>query len=775
VTADARLDGLALESISVAALQAGLSDWLGYRIPPPLFLEQPTIDAIARHLAVPETAAATAATAATATDPQPSTLLLGLTAARPFFCVGGAVGAAYYLLPLARDIGSARPFYGVRAPGYDGVEEPLDTVEELAARYLESVRLVQPYGPYLLGGHSFGGVVAYEMGRQLRVAGEEVTRIVLLDTYVPVPGQPLPPVDDAAAIEELMTMNRLAFASGGPAGVEIDPTLAISEQKERLGRFLGANGSLPVEEHIGNMLRVYQANIEANVKYQPPPSDLRVTLIKATSGFPPVMKPHRNTALRLDDPANGWEYVDLGELTVVAIPGDHFTMFVEPNDELLAGAVHRCLADEQRRTANTLTGTGQQRGSAETTIAFNPNHPAFINDPYPFYRALRESAPIHYEDSIGGWLFTHYADVAQLLRHPNVIRPPVTDYLFASVPQADRDEMADFERLLGQALPFANPPYHTRIRKLVGKAFTPRTAEAMRPRIQEITDRLLDRMEAAGGGDFISTVAYPLPATVIMEYIGVPAQDHPRMIHLAMQLMALLGAQYSENAPQIARTAHDAMKEFTEYLTALIGQRRAQPRDDLVSTLIASGGPDGDLTEEELILNCMTMLNAGLETTAHYLGNGALALLRNPAQLRMLRDDPGVAESAAEELLRYDGPTSILTPQLAADDVEIGGQLIRKGQLLYPVIGAANRDPARFADPDRLDLSRPPGGQLSFGFGIHFCIGAALARVEGQILFPAITRRFPDLRVDPDAAPPTFRSDPVLRGLTALHVLTGRV
>src|SRR5207248_3597179 len=415
VAPDARLDSFALQSISVAALQAGLSDWLGFRVPHTVFLEHPTIDAMAEALG---------GTTAPASS-SPSTLLLGLTAARPFFCVGGALGAAYYLLPLARDVGSARPFYGVRAPGYDGGEEPLDTVEELAARYIEAIRLVQPYGPDLVAGHSFGGVVAYEMGRQLREAGEEVTRVVLLDAYVPIPGQPLPPVDDVAAIDELLTMNRLAFTSGGPAGVEIDPELAVSEQKERLGRFLGANGSLPVEEHIGNMLRVYQANLEANVRYQPRPSDLKVTLIKATGGFPPVMKPHRNTALPLDKPANGWEDVDLGELSTVDIPGDHFTMFVEPNDEVLAAAVHRCLAEEERRSANTLTNAG----SAETTIAFNPLDPAFLNDPYPFYRALRENAPIHYEDTLGGWVFTRYDDVSQLLRDHSVIRPPVTDYL----------------------------------------------------------------------------------------------------------------------------------------------------------------------------------------------------------------------------------------------------------------------------------------------------------------------------------------------------------
>ncbi len=775
VAPDARLDSFALESISVAALQAGLSDLLGFRVPHTVFLEQPTIDAVARFLA-PDEARHEApdeapAAAGTVEKRAPATLLLGLTAARPFFCVGGALGAAYYLLQLARNVGAARPFHGLRAPGYDGSEEPLDTVEALAARYIETIRLVQPYGPYLLGGHSFGGVVAYEMGRQLREAGEEVTRIVLLDAYVPRPGQAPPPVDEPAAIEELLTMNRLAFASGGPAGVEIDPSLAISEQKERLGRFLGANGSLPVEEHISNMLRVYQANLTANVRYQPRPSDLKVTLLKATGGFPPVMKPHRNTALHLDQPANGWELVELGELTVEEIPGDHFTMFVEPNEEVLAAAVHRCLAQEERRGANTLTGTcADQGGRNQTTVAFNPLDPAFLNDPYPFYRALRESAPIHYEDTLGGWVFTRYDDVSQLLRNHSVIRPPVTDYLFASVPQEDRDRMAAFEQLLGKALPFSNPPHHTRLRKLVSKAFTPRAVEAMRPRIQEITHGLLDRIEAARGGDLLADVAYPLPSTVVMEFIGVPAPDHARLTHLATQMMALLGAQYATDAAAIARRAHEAMNEFTEYVTGLIALRRRDPRDDLLSTLIAATGPDGRLTDEELVLNCMAMLNAGLETTANYLGNGTLALLRHPDQLRLLRDDPSLAGYAAEELLRYDGPAPIMTPQLASEDVVVGGQLVRKGQLLYPVVGAANRDPARFPDPERLDLTRTPNGQLSFGFGIHFCVGAALAKIEGQTYFPALLTRFPHLRLDPDQPPPAFRDDPLLRGLTALHV-----
>ncbi len=320
------------------------------------------------------------------------------------------------------------------------------------------------------------------------------------------------------------------------------------------------------------------------------------------------------------------------------------------------------------------------------------------------------------------------------------------------------------------ALPFANPPHHTRLRKLVSKAFTPRAVEAMRPRIKEITDGLLDRIEEAGGGDLIAEVTYPLPSTVIMEFMGVPAPDHPRLTFLATEMMALLGAQYAADAPAIARRAYEAINEFSGYMRDLIARRRREPRADLLSTLIDATGPDGALSEEELVLNCMAMLNAGLETTANYLGNGTFALLRHPEQMRLLRENPSLAEYAAEELLRYDGPAPIMTPQLADEDVVIGGQQIRKGQMLYPVVGAANRDPARFPDPERLDLTRTPNGQLGFGFGIHYCVGAALAKIEGQTYFPALVTRFPKLRLDPDGPAPAFRDDPLLRGLRSLNV-----
>lgn len=335
------------------------------------------------------------------------------------------------------------------------------------------------------------------------------------------------------------------------------------------------------------------------------------------------------------------------------------------------------------------------------------------------------------------------------------------------MPQADRDEMAEFERQVGLSLPFTNAPYHTRLRGLIAKAFTPRRIGAMRARVGEITDELLDVLDVCDGGDLMSMVAYPLPSTVVMEFIGVPERDHPRLTSLAQDMMSLLGAQYAKDAPAIARRAHAAMNEFTSSMTALIADRRSAPREDLLSMLIG-----GELTDEELILNCMALLNAGLETTANLLGNGTLALLRHPDQFALLREHPELAESATEELLRFDGPTPILTPQLADADLEIGGRQIKKGQLLYPFVGAANRDPARFPDGERLDLTRAPNGQLSFGFGIHFCVGAALARIEGQEFFTRLVNSFPHLRLDPDAPAPVFRDDPLLRGLETLHVRT---
>jgi len=404
------------------------------------------------------------------------------------------------------------------------------------------------------------------------------------------------------------------------------------------------------------------------------------------------------------------------------------------------------------------------------TIEFNPLDPAFLADPYPFFRALREAAPILYVDSLGGWVFTRYEDISKMLRDPRLnIRPPVTEQLFAAVPQAQRDQMAEFERMLGGALPFANPPHHTRLRTGVTRGFTARAIEAIRPRVQQITDDLLDGIQTRGGGDLIAEVTYPLPSTVVLEFLGVPSTYHVRMAQLAGRIMELLSVQYAADPPAVVVAAQEGMIEFGDYIGGLIEERRTQPREDLLSAMVDASDVEGTLTDEEIILSCMSLL-VGSESTSNYLGNGTLALLRNPDQYRLLGENPSLAVSATEELLRYDTSSPIITPQLATEDVEIGGHLIKKGQLMYPVLGAANRDPARYPDPDRLDLRREPSGTLSFSVGIHHCSGAALARLEGQIFFTTLTRRFPHLRIDPDAAAPRYRPDPLLHGLESLHV-----
>ena len=424
--------------------------------------------------------------------------------------------------------------------------------------------------------------------------------------------------------------------------------------------------------------------------------------------------------------------------------------------------------DQQTFEGDDVTTT-HPHTQEEPTISFNPLDPVFLADPYPFYRALREFAPIHFEESLGGWVFTRYDDVAQMLRENRGLRPPVTDYLFAAVPQAQRDEMAEFERMLGAALPFANPPHHTRLRKLVSMGFTARAIEAIRPRVQQITDELLDRIEANGGGDIISELARPLPSTVVLEFIGVPSKDHARMMELATRVIELLAIRGATDAPAVAAAAHASMNEFGDYMEGLIEARRRDPGEDMLSAMVTASDAQGNLRNEEIVLSAMSLL-VGSESTTNFLGNGTLALLRNPSQYRLLAENPSLAESATEELLRYDPPAPIIAPQVASDDHEIGGQLIKQGELMYPVLGAANRDPARYADPDRLDLRRQPSGVLSLSVGIHFCTGAALARLEAQIYFATLTRRLPHLRIDPDAEAPAFHADPLLRGLESLNV-----
>jgi cytochrome P450 len=307
-----------------------------------------------------------------------------------------------------------------------------------------------------------------------------------------------------------------------------------------------------------------------------------------------------------------------------------------------------------------------------------------------------------------------------------------------------------------------NPPDHTRLRTLVTKAFTPRVVESLRPRIQEVVDQLLVAVQEAGAMDVIADLAYPLPVIVIAGMLGVPAEDRESFKGWSRDLARTLDPIIT---PEVLTAGDEATVAFIDYFRALVAKRRKDPQDDLLSGLIAAEEQGDRLSEDELLATAVLLFGAGHETTMNLIGNGLLALLRNPHQFEKLRDDPSLAPSAVEEFLRYDGPVQ-MTARTALEDVEINGRTIAKGQQAVILLGAANRDPAQFADPDRLDLTRRDNRTLAFSHGIHYCLGAPLARVEAQIAINTLLRRLPALRLQTEEL--EWRETVTLRGLKAL-------
>jgi len=390
---------------------------------------------------------------------------------------------------------------------------------------------------------------------------------------------------------------------------------------------------------------------------------------------------------------------------------------------------------------------------------FNPFAPEFHSDPYPFYHRLRAIDPVH-QTPMGLWVLTRYEDVVMVLRDPRFGRDGFEQVL-ASV-YGDDKELGQLPR----SMLFRDPPDHTRLRALVSKAFTPRVIEDMRTHIQDIVNRLLDRVQASKGMDVIADLAYPLPVTVICEMLGVPTQDQVSIRQWSSDVARSLDAIGMPADAEIVTRGRAARRALIEYFRRLLPERRTHPKDDLLSLLIEAEERGDKLSEGELLATCVLLFIAGHETTVNLIGNGLLALLRHPEQLKRLKDDPVLIQSAVEELLRYDSPVQ-RTARMTNTEVEVDGRKIAKGSMVVAAIGAANRDPAHFSDPDRLDITRPDNRHVAFGFGIHFCLGAPLARVEGQIALGTLLRRKPSLAI---AGPLTWRESSTLRGLKALPV-----
>lgn len=396
--------------------------------------------------------------------------------------------------------------------------------------------------------------------------------------------------------------------------------------------------------------------------------------------------------------------------------------------------------------------------------------PAVRADPYPFYARLRAEAPVRWDEAAGmdgGWVLTRHADVMAALRDPRVtatrLGPPQNaDWL----PEEYREAARQVFRAMPHQLLFLDPPDHTRLRGLVSNAFTPRLVEAWRPRIVELANELLDPVEQAGKMDVIASFAYPLPAIVIAELLGVPPGDREQFIRWSSDFGAFLDG--SSLTPLEALQALQGVADFMDYFRGIIARRRLAPRDDLLQALLTAREQEDKLSEDELLANLVLLLAAGHGTTTHLIGNGLLALLRHPDQFQRLRETPALIPTAIVELLRYDSPVQ-LTGRSAREDLVIGDSKVAAGQHITTILGAANHDPDQFPDPDRLDVGRAENRHLSFGYGIHFCLGAPLARLEAEIAFAALTRRLPRLRLAGGAESALdWQPSIVFRGLRSL-------
>jgi cytochrome P450 len=389
--------------------------------------------------------------------------------------------------------------------------------------------------------------------------------------------------------------------------------------------------------------------------------------------------------------------------------------------------------------------------------------PDFLADPYPVYHRLRAEDPVH-RHPFGFFVLTRYDDVAAFLRDARFGKSgyqALIESRFGAGPDGPR---------LALSMLFRDPPDHTRLRALVSKAFTPRVVETLRGHIQGIVDRLLERVADAPRMDVIEDLAYPLPVTVISELLGVPVGDGDTVKGWSRDVARALDAIALPVGPDVIERGRRAMDAMTGYFRELIAERRRRPGPDLLSGLVEAEEAGDRLTEQELLATCVLLYVAGHETTVNLIGNGLLALLRHPEERRRLQDDPGLLSGAIEELLRYDGPVQ-RTGRMAACDTEIAGVPIPAGSLVLGLLGAANRDPLRFTEPDRLDLGRAEPRHLAFGSGIHYCLGAPLARLEGQVAIGTVLRRFPALTLAVEC--PTWRPSSTLRGLEALPVVLG--
>jgi pimeloyl-[acyl-carrier protein] synthase len=410
----------------------------------------------------------------------------------------------------------------------------------------------------------------------------------------------------------------------------------------------------------------------------------------------------------------------------------------------------------------TATMVPVRSSKIESPVRFNPMLPEYLVNPYPQFRALRETDPLHWSPTLGVWLLTRYADVHAALRDPRFSCMSERWEHYQKFFLRGGSVSSPLGEMYSKWMLQRDPPDHTRLRALVNKAFTSRAVEAMRPRIQRAIDDLLDRVVKSGSIDVMADVAFPLPILVISEMLGVPAEDYPKIRDWTSALLPSISPAAS--ARDMTRI-NQVIVEYYKFFGKLIKDRLAEPKDDLLTALLQAREEGSKLTEEELLATCVFMIFAGHVTTTQLIGKGMLTLLQHPEQLEMLRQDPSLIGNAVEEMLRYESPFQLLY-RTSAEEIQLHGKTILPRQMILLGAAAANHDPEQFTDPDSFDIKRDCSKHLAFAYGIHYCAGAPLARMEGQLAINSMLRRLPELTLHSSG----IRREPsiLLRGLTTL-------
>ena len=398
------------------------------------------------------------------------------------------------------------------------------------------------------------------------------------------------------------------------------------------------------------------------------------------------------------------------------------------------------------------------------SIDYQPEDPATLADPYPLFAGMRDEDPCHWSPRLKSWVLTRYDDVKAVTQDGTMSSNRLQPF-FASMPSDEAKKIADIIRYLSLWMVFKDPPEHTRLRRLTSKVLHVKSMQGMRPQIEGIAAWLLDGLRGKEEFDFIAEFAGPLPCLVIMAMLGVPRENLGLMKRLSDDMALFIGS--SRVSAEKYDIAQAATHQMAAYFRRLIEQRRDSPGEDLLSQLVHLRDGEDRLNEDELIATCILLLFAGHETTTNHIANGLLSLMQFPGEMHKLRHDPALTNAAVEELLRHEGPSGAQVRVVMVEH-ERHGKTLKKGDRLFMMLNAANRDPRAYAEPDTLDIDRDGPSHLAFGYGAHICLGFPLARTEGQVAFPAVLQRY--AHIEPATEAQQWLNSLVFRGMTALPV-----